>query len=242
MENNIEVPEYIINSGEKLSVLLVGCGGTGGWVLGDLVALHHYLTETGRPGLHVTAVDPDVVTEANLGRQNFNLADLGEYKSVCLIEKYNRYWGLSWDAIGDVYTPDMKANIIISCVDSVAVRKQIIEGVLNDKGSKRLKDSEKGYFLLDSGNGYDYGQLIVTGLTVDYERKTFVDYFPNQEEKHDEPSCSVLESLGKQNLFINKFMANLTVNWLYTAIRTTEITNWGYFVNINHSLTPIYTL
>lgn len=238
MENSIEIPQYLISGGEAITINLIGVGGTGSWVLGDLIALHHYLIETGRLGLQVRAYDPDIVTEANLGRQNFNHTDLGEYKAIALVEKYNRYWGLNWDGIPEEFSVKHKqANITICCVDSIESRRKIIETIRIKK--KRFDDDDEfPHLLIDCGNGYDYGQIIVTPLWMT-NYKTFLDYFPSQKENITEPSCSVLESLGKQNLFINKFMANLAVNWLYEGIRNTEQSNLGYFFNFN-SLTPIY--
>lgn len=238
MENSIEIPEHLISGGEAITINLIGVGGTGSWVLGDLIALHHYLVETGRLGLKVRAYDPDIVTEANLGRQNFNSADLNENKAVALVEKYNRYWGLNWEGIPEEFSAAHKqANITICCVDSIESRRKIIEAIRIRK-KRAYDDSEYPHFLIDCGNGYDYGQIIVTPLW-ESGHKTFLDYFPDQKENITEPSCSVLESLGKQNLFINKFMANLAVNWLYEGIRNTEQSNLGYFFNFN-SLTPIY--
>ncbi len=244
MENSIEFPQYLLKGTNAITVTVIGVGGTGSWVLGDLVSLHHYLQATGRPGLSVTVYDPDIVTEANLGRQNFTHADLNENKAICLVEKYNRYWGLNWIAHDTKFEPNSPflANILISCVDSIKSRKEILNHFAQADHTKwdyKIDtDLIKPYFWIDCGNGYDYGQVIVCPVYLSLNHHFFT-HFPNQKEVKDQPSCSVLESLGKQNLFINKFMANLAVNWLYEGIRNTQQTNLGYFFNFN-SLTPIY--
>lgn len=245
-----ELPNYLINPGHKITVAVVGVGGTGSWLLGDLVALDLYLRATNRPGLSVTVYDPDIVTEANIGRQNFTELDLGESKAIALIEKYNLTHGLNWEAKPQKFD-NVDYNIVISCVDSVASRREIAN-MYCEKGDRnpnlRTEDLWRKYLWIDCGNGYDYGQVIVTPLYTKKKKngtvkifgaKTFFDYFPNAVENTEEASCSVLESLNKQNLFINKFIANLACNWLYEAIRTTGYSNLGYMFNFN-GLTPLY--
>ena len=62
----------------QVSVALVGCGGVGSQVLTGLARLHKALVSLGHPGgLHVTAFDPDTVSESNVGRQLFSPADVG---------------------------------------------------------------------------------------------------------------------------------------------------------------------
>lgn len=238
MENKIELPEYLIRSPHPITINLIGVGGTGSWVLGDLAALHQYLVATERPGLKVYAYDGDIVTEANLGRQNFTKADLGENKAIALIEKYNRFYGLDWVATGENYNPEQHKdrNIIISCVDTIKSRKEIIAEFKKEVHNPHYYETRKKFLMIDCGNGYDFGQVIITRFGKG--DLTFDDHFPNEPEKVNEHSCSVLESLGKQNLFINKFIANLAVNWLYEGIRNTEQNNLGYFFNFNN-LTPI---
>jgi PRTRC genetic system ThiF family protein len=235
MENSFEIHNYLINPGHPLTVAVIGAGGTGSFVMGDLVALDHYLKASGRPGLQVTLYDDDVVTEANIGRQNFSSSDIGEYKSIALVEKYNRYAGLNWDAFTDKVDEETELcyNIVISCVDTIEARKKIIK---NFNLVHKIGDLHKKFLLIDCGNGYDFGQVIVTRFNG--KDKTFIDHFPKIKENKQTHSCSVLESLGKQNLFINKFIANLAVNWLYEGIRNTQQTNLGYFFNFNN-LIPI---
>lgn len=231
MENSFEIHKYLLNPGHPLTVNVVGAGGTGGYVVGDLAALHLYLINTGRPGLMVTVYDPDNVTESNVGRQNFNFSDIGENKAVCLVEKYNRYYSLNWEAKAKYYDFDF-ANITIVCSDTVKSRCEIATHFKeSSKLYNRFYDSNKPYLLIDCGNGYDFGQVIVTRFKS--EDKTFIDHFPDLLEPTETHSCSMAESLLKQNLFINKFIANLAINWLYTGIRETQQTNLGYFFNFN---------
>jgi PRTRC genetic system ThiF family protein len=246
---NTEFPRYLIQSPHKITVNLIGVGGTGGWVLGDLCALDGYLKATGRPGLQVFVFDEDIVTEANLKRQNFNELDLGENKAIALVEKYNRYHGLDWVAYPRMFSEnENKCNITISCVDNIQARRDVKNHLTFEHKGRRdgaSYETTKPFFWIDTGNGYDYGQVIISHIlevkktSKFYPEHTFFDVFGDDvKENKGEASCSLLESLGKQNLFINKFIANLAVNWLYQSIRTTEFNCLGYHFNFN-GLNPI---
>lgn len=53
-----------------ITILLVGCGGNGAQMLMGLAALDTALRAISSRSLDVTVVDDDIVTEANLGRQD----------------------------------------------------------------------------------------------------------------------------------------------------------------------------
>ena len=68
---------YLLNPQHPVTVNLIGGGGTGSQVLTNLARLDVTLRTLGHPGLFVTLYDPDIVTEANIGRQLFGYSDLG---------------------------------------------------------------------------------------------------------------------------------------------------------------------
>ena len=63
-----------------VKILLLGAGGTGGYVAPHLYRLMHTLNRTVR----INIVDGDLVEAKNLVRQNFCAADLGENKAKVL--------------------------------------------------------------------------------------------------------------------------------------------------------------
>ena len=64
-----------------ISVVVVGCGGTGSAVLSSLPYLHHALLAAGHPsGLQVYAIDGDRISETNCVRQPFSSSEIGLYK------------------------------------------------------------------------------------------------------------------------------------------------------------------
>ena len=52
----------------------------------------------GHPGLHVTVFDPDIITEANIGRQLFSETELGQCKATAAVTRVNRFFGTTWTA------------------------------------------------------------------------------------------------------------------------------------------------
>jgi PRTRC genetic system ThiF family protein len=120
--------EYFHNPPHKISVIVVGAGGTGSHLLTTLARMNAALINLDYPGFHVTVWDDDEVSESNIGRQNFATEDIGLNKAEVITTRINRFFGFDWDVIPKRYTPtiDNQSNIIISCVDNIATRRKII--------------------------------------------------------------------------------------------------------------------
>ena len=147
---------------DKVEVVLVGCGGNGSQMLSGLAQLHLGMKAMGHPGgLHVTTYDPDRVSEANVGRQLFSMADVGQYKAVVLTTRLNAYFGLDWTARPLPYTgPQTKglippaSDLLITCVDTARARREI--------GAAIVKDARQvPKYWLDLGNQRFFGQVIL---------------------------------------------------------------------------------
>lgn len=117
--------------GERLRVLVVGVGGTGSAVLANLAQLAIAMEQLGHPGLDVIAIDDDVVSAANVGRQLFGPADIGLPKAAVLVNRINLAFGLEWRAGLDRFKAAAcerghgRARVIIGCVDSRAGRAEM---------------------------------------------------------------------------------------------------------------------
>ena len=115
LDNRRFTPQY--NGRVEYEVVVVGCGGTGGWVAESLCRV---LPQEA----HLILVDYDRVEVPNLLRQNFTRADLDQFKSECLAKrlssKYDR-------AIGYSTLPFNfeTRGIIVGCVDNGAARRDI---------------------------------------------------------------------------------------------------------------------
>lgn len=144
----------LLNPTNPIELNLIGAGGTGSKVLTALLEMNHSLVELGHAGLFVRLWDDDIITDANLHRQRFAKSEVGLYKSVALINRANRWSGTNWKAETIKFEKNQagkspehaKANIYISCVDSVCARFQIAE-ILNSTFDRWAYRSTPKYWM-----------------------------------------------------------------------------------------------
>lgn len=244
--------DYILNPRHRVTVNLIGAGGTGSQVIGALARMDYALYKLGHPGLYVTIYDNDVVTEANIGRQLFSVSDLGVNKANVLATRINSFYGTDWEAVPTQYTGEggaPAANLTITCVDNLLSRIQIGRNLRKKNGY----DNTKCFYWLDMGNQTDRGQIILGTLhkveqpksrkfkTVD-RLKCVDEYFDLSQvsETDSGPSCSLAEALNKQDLFINSFIAQTGCALLWKLFREGGVDVNGAFINLkNMNVNPI---
>lgn len=204
----------------RISVLLVGAGGNGSQMLTGLARLDAALKALDHPGLAVTVCDPDVVTEANVGRQLFSPADVGQYKATLLTWRVNAFYGLDWIAYPVPFAKltSIHCNIIIGCVDTAAARREIAE-------------KARSLYWLDLGNDQVTGQVILGGHGL----PTVLDCYPElrvRKKEDNTPSCSLAGALEKQDLFINQAVTTWGLHLLWTLFRRGGVDHHGYYINL----------
>lgn len=197
----------------KVRVLVVGCGGNGSAIAAGLPYLHHALLVYGHPeGLHVTLLDPELISLTNCVRQPFSRSEIGLYKSIVVVNRVNLFWGLDWEGIPGRLDGKQKitgVDIVIGCVDTRAARAAI---------AKCVEDWSEVDYWLDLGNSADGGQFVLgEPLNRRNRRKrlrlrTASELFPEvtrpELDRDDQPSCSAAEALERQEPFVNPTLAN----------------------------------
>jgi PRTRC genetic system ThiF family protein len=234
---------YILNPTHPVTVNLIGCGGTGSQVLTALSRMSHTLIALDHPGLHVTAFDPDNVSEANLGRQLFSESDVGLNKAVLLTSRINRFFSTAWEAVPRLYQNE-PANIIITCVDTIKSRIDIAEHFLFAPANKC--DYERLIYWLDFGNTKNAGQVVLgtSGEIAQPESKQYIPVgklpcvterfdFTQIKENDSGPSCSLAEAIKQQDLFINSSLANVGSKILWKLFRDGMTDQAGVFLNMD---------
>jgi PRTRC genetic system ThiF family protein len=99
---------------ERVSIVVVGCGGTGSAVFSGLPYLHHALLAAGHPkGLQVYAIDGDLVSETNCVRQPFTSSEIDLYKAHVLVQRLNIFWGLDWVVFRPMFAVDGTCPMLI---------------------------------------------------------------------------------------------------------------------------------
>lgn len=236
--------QYLLTPQHKITVNLVGLGGTGSQVLSALTRMNEALIRLDHPGLHVRAYDPDIVTDANVGRQLFSPADIGANKAVAQISRVNRFFGNSWEAYPQVYGGEQKNNILITCVDTVASRLKIADTLVKP-GIQKNDPMQQSYYWMDFGNAQKTGQVVLgtaREIKQPESKHETVSMLPHvvallpqlkkTKDKDNGPSCSLAEALGKQDLFINSTLCNLGMAILWKLFRESHLTHQGCYLNL----------
>ncbi|WP_213761942.1 PRTRC system ThiF family protein [Caballeronia sp. dw_19] len=218
----------------RVNIALIGCGGNGSQMLTGLARLNHALTALGHPGLHVTAFDGDTVSEANIGRQMFSPADVGQYKSVVLVHRLNAFFGLDWHArpipasLQEVI--HVGPGIAIMCVDSAAARAKLEPALSRAAG-----------YVMDLGNRASDGQVIFghNKSTVEdgstplrWPYAVLPELIDTTIPEDDTPSCGLAEALERQELFINQAIVTPALGILWEFFRHGRLSWCGAFVNL----------
>ena len=236
----------------QVRVLVVGCGGTGSAVVAGLPYLHQALLARGHPGgLHVTVMDGDTISATNCIRQPFARSELGLNKALVLVNRLNMFWGLKWEAVpvhlkagtfisrnysGD----DLRAHIVIGCVDTRAARAAIRDAVSNWSTVS---------YAMDIGNSADSGQFILGEPLNERNRRSrlrlrsawelFPEIVESSLDDDGKPSRSAVASLEAQEPFINSTLAQHALALLARLFRYSEINYHGSFVNLATGTTSV---
>ena len=212
---------YLMNPQHPVTVNIIGAGGTGSQVLTGMARLDVTLRALGHPGLFVTVYDPDIVTDANIGRQLFGPSVLKEVKRTEI------------------------ANITITCTDNIKSRLDLWN-VLAKVPSSSYTDNNTPLYWMDFGNTKTAGQVVLGTVPKKIKQPVstmsetvgslkvitrFVKY-ARVKEVDSGPSCSLAEALEKQDLFINSTLAQLGCNILWKMFRHGMIEHHGLFLNL----------
>jgi PRTRC genetic system ThiF family protein len=223
--------KYLKDPNHRITVKLIGVGGTGSHILSGLAAIDYSLKKLNRVGLFVRAYDPDIVSEYNIGRQMFSKSDIGKNKAAVAVTRVNRYYNLDWIGVDEKSAiGDDQANIIVSAVDRIETRMEIGHVL---KMRSYVSEYEKVYYWLDTGNGRNSGQIIL-GTPLWSNLPTFDAEFEETKliPDDDTESCSMAEALHKQDLFMNKIIATYAVNMLWTLLHKKKIGYRGLYINL----------
>ena len=151
-----------------VKIVMLGAGGTGGYVAPYLFRLLHMLD---RPARFVIC-DGDIVELKNLDRQNFVPADLGENKARILAERYSTVLGMETEYVPNFIEtlPELMALIAPNLwetggfLNRYAAEMVILLGCVDNNRTRQLcheafRQSEDLVYI-DSGNGSYTGQVV----------------------------------------------------------------------------------
>ncbi|MCQ1058381.1 PRTRC system ThiF family protein [Photobacterium sp. ZSDE20] len=230
-----KLSESMSGFSRKVTVALVGAGGTGSHALTCLFQMSAVSQRLGGHGLDVTVYDPKTVSGPNIGRQSFwNDRDIGHFKASLLVNRFNQFGEVNWKARNECFTGQINYDLVITTVDSASARVKI---------AKELnRYSNRGGLWLDLGNSRACGQAIL-GSQADGDG---IDTLPSpyqlfgqawesvDETKQVEPSCSTQEAIEKQTFGVNQKLATDAISMLlFPLFKKGEISNHGLFFDMD---------
>lgn len=225
-----------------LKFVVVGCGGTGGFVADSLCRL---LLD--RPGDQVLLMDFDVVEPHNIRRQNFFERDVGMFKSQALAERLSEAYRrpIGYTIAPFVANERMFGNntVILGCVDNHLARSGI--------ASLFNRNSYQSPWWIDAGNSENSGQVLIGNAHQDRLTGVFspelnqVARIPHPALQSpqllipEKPAFAVIEEdcaeavmTGGQGPTINQMMATLTIEVLRRLLDGT-CTWMGLYVDLD---------
>ena len=215
---------YVLANEGIENVVVVGCGGTGGFVAEGLARL---LPQN--IGLHL--VDYDRVEPHNLLRQAFYREELGRFKSEVLATRLAKDFGKEVGYAVIPFDPSMVSGgyprrfklLVIGCVDNATARQHI---------ASTFNSPYQGWWI-DSGNDFNSGQVLIGNLSATSNYENILD--PASEVCYALPSpvvqrpdlltavpervsadvdCAEAIELGEQSAVINQIMSSLVLEFV----------------------------
>ncbi|MEP7288622.1 MAG: PRTRC system ThiF family protein [Chloroflexota bacterium] len=223
-------------------IVVVGLGGTGSQVARCLARLLYHHQQKRQHIPNVLFVDPDVIEAHNVGRQMFTPADVGQPKAAVLARRFNMALGLQIAACCEAVDSRKHlphGSLVCGCVDNHLARAEIARG--------------SGFVWVDTGNGYDFGQVVVgdcgdaeqvrKGLRQAQNKRCrylphagllFPSLLQPEPEVPDEPvlSCGELVMRDEQHVFVNDFVATIAAQYLYRLLNREPLTTFATFLTL----------
>ena len=206
-----------------VKIVVIGAGGTGGYVIPHLYRIAY---ASGRP-CRIIIADGDIVEQKNLIRQNFAECDIGENKAQVMAERYSEVFGIETEYIPDFIENEQQLlelprfessgrnsnkpiSILIGAVDNNRSR------IMCNNVFKQLDD----IIYIDSGNGEFTGQVIcgvkMSGRVISKPvASVYPDLLKDTEKFPSELSCAERSVSAPQSIAANVFASSAVISMLY---------------------------
>jgi len=230
---------------EDSYILVVGCGGTGGFVAEGLCRL--LIGTKYKLGL----VDHDRVEGHNLGRQNFHRGDLGRFKAQVLSERlatiYRRKIDYTVNPIEQLALND-RGNLTIGCVDNPQARERLRWAGSSMMGGRfsYCKYNNQSWYI-DAGNGEHSGQVLIGNALLKECMYGFKNEVcdklplpqiqqpallaPAPKEQRPRRDCAERVAADEQSPVINQAMAALVLQFVHLLLKG-ELTWMGAYMDL----------
>jgi PRTRC genetic system ThiF family protein len=226
----------LVRYAREATVVLVGCGGTGGFLAEAVCRLL-----LGRAA-QLYLVDPDRVEAHNVARQAFDRGEVGRFKAQVLAERLARRFGREVGYSVLPYDAELHAQVfgkarsrlslLIGCVDNAGARRAIAATLDRGRWSYAGPGSGQAVWWLDTGNGRNSGQVLLGNATrPEALRGAFVpgtalcralpapslqrpDLLDAPPEPRPQLDCAEAIAAGDQGLTINQVVAGIAASYV----------------------------
>lgn len=205
-----------------VTIVIIGAGGTGGYVIPHL---YRIAFTSGRP-CRIIIADGDIVERKNLIRQNFAECDIGENKAEVMAERYSEVFGIETEYIPDFIESEEQLcdlldvrgrwnepkpiGILIGAVDNNRSR------VMCHNVFQKLDD----IIYIDAGNGEYTGQVVCgvkqSGQVMSKPvARVYPEILTDVEKFPSELSCAERSVSAPQSIAANLFASTAVAAMLY---------------------------
>nr|WP_301334101.1 PRTRC system ThiF family protein [Vibrio agarivorans] len=211
----------------KINIAVIGCGGTGSFIVDSLIGLDTALKQLGHQGLSVRMFDGSNVTPTNLIRQKFLPFQVGENKAKALEFIANSLHEKDFVAVPEYFNISNKynnevhtADLIITCVDKPSVRYAL----------SQLNNADTMW--LDCGNGRSSGNVVLGDMKPKPQKALpnicdLYDYSQLSDADSEVKSCSAEQSISRQEFGVNQHCASHAISILWNLVRNGTIDHHG---------------
>lgn len=219
----------------SVKIIVIGAGGTGGYVIPHLYRLGYASNRYVR----IIICDGDVVESKNLIRQNFIEQDIGRNKAQVLAERYSAAFGIECEyrpafienkeELLQLTKPDFEKGYWNRVEETQRV---ILLGCVDNNKSRQLCHSvfyeQKDLVYIDSGNGEHTGQVVCgvrqSGRTT-YKPvcALYPDMLKDEDKYPSELSCAERSVSAPQSVTANLTAATTMISFLYDLLMLGEL-------------------
>lgn len=232
---------------DPIEIIVVGVGGTGGYLVRDLCRFLYSLEKRlqGVTDIQLTLYDGDTVEEKNILRQNFMPQDVGQNKAEVMATRHTRAFGTNVSYIPEMFSAFSAQNsnrrrIIIGCVDNNAARREIAKYVA--RAWDNYNTAQKDIYWIDSGNEKKTGQVIVGSRTLKDVTDLYPEIYMPSSDSVEQISCAERMMQDEQNMFVNLTGSNLCLNYIKNILLDIPMVTHGTVFNIDNKFDNYYVL
>ena len=215
-----------------VSVLIIGAGGTGGYIIPHLYRIAYATKRKYR----IVIADGDIVEKKNLIRQNFSNYDIGSNKAEAMAERYSDVFGIETEYVPEyIEDEDMLCDLLMPKLTGQERAKKplyIIIGAVDNNRSRimchNVFNKLNDVIYIDSGNGEYTGQ-VVCGIKEGGKvisppvAQIYPDILVDTEKFPSELSCAERSVSAPQSIAANLFASMAVSTMLYYLLAIGEL-------------------